>query len=271
MQEATEDPSRAATLPYEEVAESLAVRLIATPMDQIIGFDSDEPLTDAIARLQEAHIDYAPVFEGGTLVGRIARGEQFDGNRRVVDALERLRAVFLISADSPISSAMRWLAKQPWLLLVDGNSVAGVVTPADLNHQAVRVYFYMLIADFEIRLASLLREHSSDETKLLEALGAASQDVSRRFEQLTAQDIQTDLIGAMQLKDLIKIAGKTPDIRDALRYSTRSQWEADTGRIVDFRNQIMHPTRPLVDSRASHARLVEMDSRLRTLLSRFPR
>jgi predicted transcriptional regulator len=143
---------------YQDIAAALTARHLQTRYELLVGFEVKSKASDIHAKLGRAGFDFAPVTEGGRLVGRIGRQSVAGHSRlRAGDLLERLSPRFLIASNSDVGRVMTWLTEDPWLLVVDGNQVTGVVTPSDLNRQAGRTYLYLLITDFESRLANSVR------------------------------------------------------------------------------------------------------------------
>lgn len=262
------DPS----LPYEQLARDLTALGIATPAEDLLGFSVDDDVSSARSALAGPQFDYAPVFSDGRLVGRVAR-EMLEGGggSTVGDVFEPLTSRFLVSADSPIAKVMRWLQTERCLLLLDGQDFVGLVSPADLNRHPVRVYFYMLLADFEIRLAALIRRLHPDRTSLSGFLSEGRREaLERRYRDAIRRDVDVDLVGLFDLKDLCRVAGRSRKVRDALGFPSATKWDENIGSLINFRNLVMHPTRNLLGDVADLDRLVEMDRRLRSLLARLP-
>lgn len=259
-------------LPYDELARDLTVSHIATGIDQLSVIEADDPVSRVVAVLEPNQFDYAPVRDSDTFVGRVAlTTAKRTKSARVRDITEPLAARFLLSANSPISEVIRWLNEEPWLLVVDGKDIAGLVARADLNRQAVRVYFYMLVVDFEVRLSTMLRKRFDRQEELLELLSEqAAFTVWNRYRELKEMDVDIDLVAAMDLSHLSRAFGKSPDLRNGLGYESAKAWKQAVGGIVGFRHQVMHPVRPLLSSQEDHERLIEMDLRLRGLLHRLP-
>lgn len=65
--------------------------------------------------------------------------------------------------------------------------------------------------------------------------------------------------------DLITIARKTPDVRQAIGYRSSTAFERAAGWLPDFRNAAVHPSRPLVERAEDVSRLIKGEELLRTL------
>ena len=253
----------------DEIAASFTVRHVQTPASRLRGFDVEEPASEAVDIMKSHTFDFAPAYRGGRLLGRVARDDLVDATT-VGDALQPLAGHYIVSAHSPMTELLRWLTSDPWLLTVDGRDISGVVTPSDLNRQASRTYLYMLVVDLELTLAAAIRDHFEDQSDAMELLGeAARADIEKLASEARTTNLDPDLVSFMNLSNLLHIAGKTPAIRQEMfGYETRSSWKKDTGAFIEIRHDVMHPVRPLLNDQDGIERLVDLEGRLRSFLSK---
>ena len=254
---------------YEDIASALTVRHIQTPARDLLGFEPNTPAGEAAAVLETRRIDFAPVMQANEIVGRVGLSSLLDSPTDLVGALAvPLATDYLVTADVAISQVMKWLLEHPWLLVIDGRHVSGVVTPSDLNRQAARTYFYLLIADFEIRLADYTRRFFDDQTKALALMsGERRADIEVRFKNATSRDIESDLVAAMDFSDLLHVAKRFAPIHQAFGFTSGTSWTNATGRLAEFRHEIMHPVRGILDDQKGLSRLIAIEDRLRSLLT----
>jgi len=255
------------TFPYEDVLQSITARHIQTPVNRLIGFETTTSVASALGVLERNRFDFAPVFEGEQILGRVALSRLIEAESGSIgDHLEPLRGSFLVTSDSKITNSMRWLATDPWLVVVDGQDISGIITPSDLNRQGARTYFYLLVADFEIRLAEAVRERFEDQADAIALLPTKRRhNVERLRERAAAGDIDSDAVAAMFLEDLLIIADRDSGIRDDLGHVKSDDWDWANSHLVEFRNNIMHPVTQLLDDTTGLDRLIEKESRLRRL------
>jgi hypothetical protein len=129
----------------------------------------------------------------------------------------------MVSADTAISDAVRHLCDQPFLLVLQGRTVAGFVTPADLGSAAGLTHYYLLLAALEIALARLARathprrEHA---VKLLSERRRAKH--AALVAELRATDDFIDDIAALSLVDLLGIGRADKELVTAATRSCRS-------------------------------------------------
>jgi hypothetical protein len=259
-------------LPYEDISRTIVVRHFQTPAERLRSFGPREDAGTALAVLSAGNFDYAPVLEHGAVVGRVSRKACAAASSvSVVGSLaEPLSASMLISADTEIGKAIRALAEDPWLLVVGGRAISGVVTPSDLNKQAARAYFYLLLASFEMGLADVVRDVFADQRQALAKLtNERSSRVALRYARAATSDVDSDLVSAMDLFDLVHLGCKSREVRAAFGVGSRASWERLTGSLPSFRNRVMHPPRPLLQGSRGLRGLIDAEERLRGLLGRL--
>jgi len=110
------------------------------------------------------------------------------------------------------------------------------------------MYFYNLIGELEVELVKLLKQHyAGKETLLLESLRPSTRDqIIQKYNELKAGNAEVDLFQHLYLSDIFKLVYTNENLRESLKISSRSQGEKLFGGIDDLRNQIMHPTRFLI-------------------------
>lgn len=258
---------------YSEVASVLTVRHLVTPIQYLKGFELDDDAKEAASLLEARGYDAAPVWRDDVPLGRVWK-EALSGGGIVRDHLELISPSYVISASAPISHAMHWLASDRWLFVVEGRGFIGIVTPSDLNKQAVRTYFYLLLGELEMRLGEAVRSVLPDnETVLSLVADDRREKIEDRLRILEEGDVDSDAVAALDLADLVRIGRETESIRKMFGVESKSQWDRLTKPIPDFRHDIMHVVRPLIDDSSGLERLIRRDDRLRQLVGadeRYP-
>lgn len=250
--------------PYSQIVEHLTASLIQTPWESVKMFDQSDPGTRALQVMNEGSFDYAPVTDEDRVVGRVRRVRIAESPEAELSTfVEPLSDDYLISADSPIPAVMRWLEHDEWLIVVGGRRFSGLITPSDLNRQGSRAYLYLLIADFEIRLAEVIREVFEDEGAAVSSLDADARNrIEGRMRRYAERDVNSDAVAAMDLKDLLALAHTSASVRRRFDSVTSSDWEWAASELVAYRNAIMHLTVPVLDDRNGLSGLVELETRL---------
>ena len=108
---------------------------------------------------------------------------------------------------------MAYLHDRPFLFVVEGREITGLVTPSDLNKQPGRTYFYLLIANLEIAIAEMVRSHFANQS---DALGLISKSrrgsVASRLAELRTGDVDADVVAALDFADLLTVVKNTPTL-----------------------------------------------------------
>jgi hypothetical protein len=246
------------------LSRAIRARQFQTPLSHALSVRPDEPQAEARSALDANRFDYAPVSTGGSPIGYVVARELSPQSSAPVE--EQLRPIGpreIVSADAPFRDLLHWMDRGI-LFVLDGNELTGFVTPSDANRQEARSYFYLLLAEVEVGLADVIRDHFVPVQSALAALPeSCSAEVQRRMEADRGKNLDGDVVSYFLFSDLVKVIGRTTEIRPG--YS-RHQWEATTGSLVDFRNWVMHPSRTSMTSERSVAKLVKFNDRLNELV-----
>ncbi len=260
--------AKKSALPYEDLASSFIVRHVQTPMHRVTAFDTNDQAGKAGEILTSHNWDYAPVLKEGTVIGRVA-AQNLSANpyAAVGDHVEAISMGYIVTAQSRLADLMQWLVNDPWLLVVDGRDVSGLVTAADLNRQPARAYMYMLLADFELRLAEVVRSAFADQRAALLLLSNDQQaKINGLMNKALKGGVESDWVSMMGLSHLIQIGAASAEVRQPFGLTPTEEWQKKMVDMIDSRDAIAHPTKPLISSTDDVKRLVGFDSRLRNLL-----
>jgi hypothetical protein len=148
----------------------------------------------------------------------------------------------------------------------------GLIAVADLNRQPLRAVLYGFLARAERGLEQLVRLRCREPWEWLTKLGEEAQvRVIGHWELAKRQGIDVGPYAALTLTDLLRIVKGSPLLLSELDYKSRNDFSSATDSLVDLRNQVMHPVRPLVHSRVDVQRLAERVGNLEVLCSRAER
>lgn len=251
----------------ESLASAITVRQMTTPIEQALIFTPSAIRSEVRAALDERNFDFAPVANGDRVIGRIGRIDIDRASTESLDAVVTpLHDRIIVSAGSPIDRVVEWFINEPFLLVLEGRDVVGLVTVSDLNKQAARTYLYAMVAGFEMALANLLRLRAKDQNQLLRGLSEDRQ-LRVRDDFAAAGDQEADYIAAMTLSDLLE-AVRGCGASKELGFASRNAWERETGSLVSFRNRVAHTTRPVVKSNADIAEVKDAIDSLKDLYNR---
>jgi hypothetical protein len=221
--------------------------------------------------LAAGKFDQAPVMSRDRLVGYALLAD-LDANpaRRVRSATRSLDQGIVLSEAASLEALLATLRDRQFAFIVGAGGISGFVTPSDLNKQAARAHFYLLIAALEIKLSDLIRERGPKGEGLLRQLNKPSRAlIRRRFREDATDGIEVDYLVYLMFSQLVNIVGRHRDLLNRLGFHSRAEWRRETAGLARLRNDVMHPTREFYGPKRSVSELMASEGRLRGLLSRF--
>lgn len=262
------ETSRDSLLLYEEIAAAIRTRHLATRLGPaLVAFTQDFDQAAAAKQLDRHDFDFAPVTRRDRIVGRVRR-KTLGVTGAVGSVMEPLAQDMLISADAPIRRLMRELKRDPFLFVVDVGGIEGIVTPSDFNKESARAYMFLLITDFEIRLASAVRAAFADQDAILDRLPQRDRlIVTRRFQKQRRQGVAADYVACMSLSVLISAVKDEPKVSAEFGHEDALKFRELARRVAVLRNEIDHATSDLVRARRDLDRLIKLEDLIRGLLT----
>ena len=251
---------------YRDAAALVRARDLLTPIESAFSFARTDAARAAAAGMDEAGFDFAPVLHEGRPIGYTAASELRGQPGSVSDHLRSMSVDIVVSGDTPLPQLLPALAENPFLFVLEGRRTVGFVTLSDLNKHTARLHYYFLLAGLEIALANLARLHYHDLADALARLSDPRRlELIRRFEVLQKQGLDVDELASAELSDLIVMIGATRPLREVFGATSRRGWDQRFTWIVGFRNQVMHPARPLIRRASDVPRLIDRGEVLRDL------
>ncbi len=194
----------------DEIAASIRVRHIQTPLPRLLSFPRTEAVATARQALADRQFDSAPVLDAGQVCGYVLGSDLPNGRGTIEPHIRLITIGTVVTGDTPLAALMPWMVDAGFLYVVDGNKVAGIVTPYDLNKQPGRTYFYLLISVLELALAERIRGHFRDQEAAVNMLRASRRRrIQDRLREQRGRDIVADQVAAMDFADLFSIIGET--------------------------------------------------------------
>jgi hypothetical protein len=118
-----------------------------------------------------------------------------------------------------------------------------ILTLADVNKRRARELFFRALSEFEVLLSRLVEDEFSESTTLFHD---ASAEAIGHWEKSKLDDLVVHISEHMYLTTLMKIVGKSEELRGKFGYESRNQFDDDLGSLIPLRNRVMHPTKTLV-------------------------
>jgi hypothetical protein len=147
--------------------------------------------------------------------------------------------------------------------LAQEESVFWIATLADVNKRKVREALYPLIAELESRFSSEVKGSDFDTDDLIPELRP---DTVGRWKQAQLQGINLHIAEQMSLSELARIIEKDAALREEFGFESRNQFNNSVGGLIELRNQVMHPTRPLIWNKDDLINLVERIDRAESII-----
>jgi len=262
--------STARNLDLADISRAIQARHLQTLLTDARTVRYEDPAADVAALLTADQFDSAPVIGAIGPVGIFHAHGAHGPSRTVGEAMPPLDAALLVSADTPLGELIDNLAEEPFLFVVQGRKLTGFITPSDLGSTPARTHFYLQLSGLEIRLADLVRTlyPGPRQVEALDLLTDARRaNHAKLVEELRNKDEFLDDVAALSLVDLLRIADANQRLRMLVAEGGLS-WGAATGGLPGFRDDVMHPARPLSVSDAAGVRKLAARDRSITALTR---
>lgn len=247
---------------------SVRAKQISTPLLQARTVSPEESAPEVLSRMSVDQFDHAPVFSEGIPVGVFPdRGAELHSiTGKVGEHVRPLDASILISGEAKIGALIKRLQSEPFLFVVEEDSIASLLTAADLGSIHVRTHFYAHLSHLESLLSNFLRTRHMDQQAAVQRLKTPRKDSCLSIaEDLKKSDRFLDYFSCVSLQDLIDLAGAHPDFKSAVREAGLGWNRADRG-FGEFRDAVMHSSRPLSGSEyAQPDHLLKMQTRIDAL------
>ena len=177
------------------------------------------------------------------VIGFVRRDALVSGTVR--EHVQPLTADVLISNSTPLRDLLARLADRESIFVLVGPAVSGIVTRADLNKPAVRVYMFGLISLLEMHLGFWLRRDYPGNA-WIERLAARRIRKARALQDLRRiRNQDTDLLDCLQLCDKRDLLLACDGRRESLGLGPPNEAKALLISAEDLRNLLAHSEQDL--------------------------
>jgi hypothetical protein len=140
-----------------------------------------------------------------------------------------------------------WLVSESFIFVLAGREIEGFLTPSDLDKPPARVFFYVLLADVEMKIAAAIRRRFSDTSEPIGLLEPARTNlILGRARGQRRANVDLDPLSYADFGDLIAIVSTSADLLQTGLGSAR--WRDRMSRLVELRHRVMHAVKPLVSA-----------------------
>ncbi|GET23279.1 CBS domain-containing protein [Prolixibacter denitrificans] len=145
----------------------------------------------------------------------------------------------LISDSTPISALLNILSENSFVFVLYRNSIAGIVTRADINKPIVRIYLFGIISQVELHLNFWINELYKDEGWKGIIKESRIDEALRIYKSRKKRNDELSLLECLQFCDKRTILSSTKEFLEKFTFSVR-RFEKLMRHIEDIRNQLAH-------------------------------
>ncbi len=206
----------------EKFKQILTVEKIMTPREEF------EYYEDSIDKLDETNFDILP-----------AKNLKEYWNRKD-KALHRITSEIIVNTDLELWNLIDYFKDRDFYFVEQNEEIVGLVHFSDLNKQYVRILFYIIISELELKMHEIYNEKETliksklSKKRICEIKKMINRDKKRNQELF--------FIEYLNFSDYLTILAKDKDFLKRNSYK-RKKFERDFNFLNEFRNWIAHPTR----------------------------
>lgn len=214
----------------------ILVRHIATY--DLYAPDPQEDAASVRQQMDDLKIDVAPLKEHPDYHRYIDAKELSNGH--CGKYAHSIDATMIVAETLPVADLFETLQKQPFLFVLQGRRIFGIVTKADLQRVPVRILMFGLITLLEMNLRESIRQYYGDNgwDHLLneKRLGDAKKLQNTRI----IKDASIGLLECTQLCDLKEIIARGPLLQEIFLGLSKKQFCTRLEQIEEYRNNLAH-------------------------------
>jgi hypothetical protein len=228
---------------FEALHSGLAVRLIATPREDLTTCTDDDQVSSVLEQNRELY-DYIPVIanapDGKVDIVGLLHAANYIGTPTpkgyVRDHRDALSEEVLIGADSSILDFIKTADKRPCRLAVSGAGIVGLVSLSDLQKLPVRAALFALVTGLEITMSESIRRHFQHKDGWLAYLSEGRRDkINIEIAKARTDDGFVDSLLFTQFADKADIIIKSFDL-----LSRKEDARAHLKEIQTLRDNLAH-------------------------------
>lgn len=189
-------------------------------------------------KMDDLKIDVAPLKEQPHYHRYIVAKELADGH--CGKYAHSIDVTMIVAETLPVADLFEILRKRSFLFVLQGHSIVGIVTKADLQRVPVRILMFGLITLLEMNLRESIRKFYGDNdwTQMLnEERLKNAQDVQA---ERISKDASIGLLECIQLCDLKEIIARGPLLQEIFAGLSEKQFRNCLKRIERYRNDLAH-------------------------------
>ena len=263
---------------FRKIAEMIHASSIMTPRHEFEYCHPDDLLTQKLSVMDTCRFDVLPMLEVDDLAtGRILYYVEQDTIKRKIDqgykyckeAATKIDDDDLLRKESRMKdvifvfSARRNKKKIPLFLVDSTNRIIGLITLADLDKTAAKMYLFALISELELSLLKIVSPHYNKLKEICTCdycIGTRTRRAQKSFSGDTLEEYRY-----LYLKELLHIVMKSGNLSLAHERTKNVLTPEDCDVIADLRNEIAHP-KPLVSGNFPLSKLIKVHNLISELI-----
>ena len=221
----------------------------------LVSYDAEQPADRVRERMIAHDFDAVGVRDDGIVVGYVLRDDLTDGV--CADPLRYFGSDDLLTASASLSDAVLLLADRQRVFVTSLGAVAGIVTPADLQKPAMRMWLFGLIAVIEETFTLALRlRWPNDQWKEHISKGRLKRALDLQ-EERKRRNQSLELVDCLAFADKGQILLKDPEVRRRFGVPSASEGKKRISDFEKLRNTLAHSQDITTESWPTVIRLAE--------------
>ena len=206
--------------------------------EPLLEFDASLPAQEVASKMREAGAAVASLRSNGAVCGFVEAAALLKG---VCGASRReFEPTKIVSSNSSLTDVVEVLTRHDWCFVVSQGAFVGVISRADLQKPAVRMWLFGIITVAELEFTERVRQKWPNDswTKALSPSRLAKAERMRSERARRGQ--RGDLLDCLQLADKLEILISDPADLAALGFSTPSAAKRVGREFEKLRNTLAH-------------------------------
>jgi hypothetical protein len=214
------------TFTARDVAESLA------------SFDSRASSQQVRAFMEARDFDVVGIRQEGQFVGFVDKDSLGDGT--CGQYMQALDGIPLLSDSDPMLTVLMEMNRARFLFVTMLGSVSGIVTPADMQKPAVRMWLFGIVTMIEMRCTELIEHNCPADSWKTYLSEARLQKAQALLAERSRRNQTLQLFDCLQFSDKGQIVARNEVIRKSTIFASRRQAEEAIKGLEQLRNNLAH-------------------------------
>jgi hypothetical protein len=150
-----------------------------------------------------------------------------------------LRADDIVASGLPLADALELLERRPWYFMLEGNTICGILTIADLQVLPVSLVVFGFVLAAEAGIDELIEKHQGEGWSDL-LTEERLEKIDQVLRERTSRNAETTRRACLNLDDRLTIACKNQAIRSALGLVSRNELERAGKSMKRLRDTLAH-------------------------------